>query len=164
VARYTAHCQIRWSDMDAFGHVNNARFLTLFEEARTELIARIAAQEGLSGLMSGVVIARHEIDYLRPIDYQPDPVRIDTWVVEVRNVSFTVGYEMFDHDGGEVVARAQTKMVPYDLSAGRPRRLNPVEKTFLEAWLLTAPDHAAQEYAARGYASKAARLRPLVDG
>jgi acyl-CoA thioester hydrolase len=147
VARYTAHCQVRWSDMDAFGHVNNARFLTLFEEARTELIARIATAEGLSGLMSGVVIARHEIDYLRPIDYQPDPVRIDTWVVEVRNVSFTVGYEMFTHDGGEIASRAQTLMVPYDLGAGRPRRLLPVEKQFLTAWLIDAPDEPAAAYA-----------------
>ena len=135
--RYTAHCQIRWSDMDAFGHVNNARYLTLFEEARTALIARAGQEEGLSGLMSGVVVVRHEIDYLRPIDYQPDPVRIDTWMVQVRNVSFRVGYEMFDHDGGDIVARAQTLLAPYDLAAGRPRRLTPVEKQFLESWLDT---------------------------
>jgi acyl-CoA thioester hydrolase len=134
MTRHTAHCQIRWSDMDAFGHVNNARYLTLFEEARTELIARTAAEEGLSGLMSGVVVARHEIDYLRPIDYQPDPVRIDTWVFQVRNASFRVAYEMFDHDGGEIVARARTLLVPYDLERSRPRRLTPVEKDFLKQW------------------------------
>jgi acyl-CoA thioester hydrolase len=121
--------------MDAFGHVNNARYLTLFEEARTELIARAATQEGLSGLMTGVVVVRHEIDYLRPIDYQPDPVRIDTWVDEVRNVSFRVGYEMFDHDGGEIVARAKTLLAPYDLDAARPRRLTNAEKEFLSSWL-----------------------------
>jgi acyl-CoA thioester hydrolase len=123
--------------MDAFGHVNNARYLTLFEEARTALIARAGQEQGLSGLMSGVVVVRHEIDYLRPIDYQPDPVRIDTWMVQVRNVSFRVGYEMFDHDGGEIVARAQTLLAPYDLALARPRRLTPVEKEFLESWLDT---------------------------
>jgi acyl-CoA thioester hydrolase len=121
--------------MDAFGHVNNARYLTLFEEARTELIAREAEAEGLSGLLTGVVVVRHEIDYLRPIDYQPDPVRIDTWLDEVRNVSFRVGYEMFDHDGGQVVARAKTLLAPYDLAAGRPRRLTGAEKAFLCGWL-----------------------------
>jgi acyl-CoA thioester hydrolase len=135
MARHTAHCQIRWSDMDAFGHVNNARYLTLFEEARTELIARTATEAGLSGLLGGVVVARHEIDYLQPIDYQPDPVRIDTWLVEVRNASFRVGYEMFDHDGGQIVARARTLMVPYDLTASRPRRLTAEEKAFLQKWL-----------------------------
>jgi acyl-CoA thioester hydrolase len=134
--RYTTHCQIRWSDMDAFGHVNNARYLTLFEQARTELVVREAARQGLTDLIGGVVVSRHEIDYLRPIDYQPDPVRIEVWIVEVRNASFTVAYELFDHDGGTVVARARTTMVPYDLVASRPRRLIPVEKKFLETWLV----------------------------
>jgi acyl-CoA thioester hydrolase len=122
--------------MDAYGHVNNARYLTLFEEARTELIARVARDRfGLKNLLTGIVVGRHEIDYLRPIDYQPDPVRIEVWMEEVRNASFTVGYELFDHDGGAVVARARTRMVPYDLSAGRPRRLAPEEKEFLTSWL-----------------------------
>jgi len=135
VPRYVTHCQIRWSDMDAFGHVNNARYLTLFEEARTDLVARVAGREGLTGLMTGVVVARHEIDYLRPIDYQPDPVRIDTWIVLVRNASFTVAYEMFDHDGGAVVARSRTLMVPFDLERQRPRRLAAEEKEWLRSWL-----------------------------
>jgi acyl-CoA thioester hydrolase len=122
--------------MDAYGHVNNARYLTLFEEARTELIARVARDRyGLKNLLTGIVVGRHEIDYLRPIDYQPDPVRIEVWMEEVKNASFTVGYELFDHDGGAVVARARTRMVPYDLAAGRPRRLAPEEKEFLSSWL-----------------------------
>ncbi|HEY0359621.1 MAG TPA: thioesterase family protein, partial [Mycobacteriales bacterium] len=117
-------------------HVNNARYLTLFEEARTELIARVARDRyGLKNLLTGIVVGRHEIDYLRPIDYQPDPVRIEVWMEEVKNASFTVGYELFDHDGGAVVARARTRMVPYDLAAGRLRRLAPEEKEFLSSWL-----------------------------
>jgi acyl-CoA thioester hydrolase len=116
--------------------VNNARYLTLFEEARTELIARVARdQYGLTNLLTGIVVGRHEIDYLRPIDYQPEPVRVEVWMVEVRNASFTVAYELFDHDGGAVVSRARTRMVPYDLAAQRPRRLAPEEKAFLESWL-----------------------------
>jgi acyl-CoA thioester hydrolase len=134
--RYTTHCQIRWSDMDAYGHVNNARYLTLFEEARTELIARVARDQfGLTNLLTGIVVGRHEIDYLRPIDYQPEPVRVEVWMEEVRNASFTVAYELFDHDGGAVVSRARTRMVPFDLAAQRPRRLAGEEKAFLESWL-----------------------------
>ncbi len=132
MARYTAHCQVRWSDMDAFGHVNNARFLTLFEEARTELIARIAAAEGLSGLMSGVVIARHEIDYLRPVDYG-DPVRIELWVSDLRAASFTVAYELFD--GDVLASRAKSVCVPYNLTEAFPRRLTEAERDFLKPYL-----------------------------
>jgi acyl-CoA thioester hydrolase len=130
--------------MDAYGHVNNARYLTLFEEARTELVARVARDQfGLTNLMTGIVVARHEIDYLRPIDYQPEPVRIEVWMVDVKNASFTVAYELFDHDGGAVVSRAHTRMVPYDLKAGRPRRLAPEEKEFLTSWLDPRDGHRA---------------------
>lgn len=124
--------------MDAFGHVNNARFVTLFEDARTELIARATDEAGLDGLMTGVVVARQEIDYLYPIRYQPEPVRIDTWMLEVRNASFKVGYEMFDPectDHERVVARANTVIVRYDLEAGRPRRLEEAERAYLQQWL-----------------------------
>lgn len=124
--------------MDAFGHVNNARFVTLFEDARTELIARATDEAGLGGLMTGVVVARQEIDYLYPIRYQPEPVRIDTWMLEVRNASFKVGYEMFDPectDHERVVARASTVIVRYDMAAGRPRRLEEAERAYLQQWL-----------------------------
>lgn len=122
--------------MDAYGHVNNARYLTLFEEARTELIARAPATDGLTGLMTGVLVARHEIDYLRQVDYATEPVRIDVWVEEVRNASFTVAYELYDRDKpGLVACRAKTLLVPYDLTAGRIRRLLPQEQAWLRGWL-----------------------------
>ncbi len=126
--------------MDAFGHVNNARYLTLFEEARTELIARAPAADGLGGLMSGVLVARHEIDYLRQIDYATEPVRIDVWVEQVRNASFTVAYELYDREAAAdgslpVACRARTLLVPYDLAATRIRRLVPREQEWLRGWL-----------------------------
>ena len=67
---------VRWSDMDAFGHVNNARFLTLYEEARCELFFGQAHKHGLDSFEAGTVVARHEIDYVRPVDYG-DPLRIE---------------------------------------------------------------------------------------
>jgi acyl-CoA thioester hydrolase len=131
VPRHTMRCQVRWSDMDAFGHVNNARFLTLFEEARTSLI--LDGGEVLSAMLDGCVVIRHEIDYLRPITYGRDPILIETWVTEVRHASYSVGYEMFDH-AGDPAARAVTKLAPISLPAGRPRRLTPEEREFLVAW------------------------------
>jgi acyl-CoA thioester hydrolase len=117
--------------MDAFGHVNNARFLTLFEEARTALI--LDGGEVLGAMLDGCVVIRHEIDYLRPVTYARDPIQIDTWVTEVRHASYSVGYEMFDHAGAPA-ARAVTKLAPISLPAGRPRRLTPEERGFLDSW------------------------------
>ena len=77
--RFIYDVAVRWSDMDAYGHVNNARFLTLYEEARVAMFFVGARAHGLGSFEEGIVIARHEIDYLRPVDYG-DPVRIEMWV------------------------------------------------------------------------------------
>lgn len=128
MARFTYHCALRWSDMDAYGHVNNARFLTLYEEARAALLF---GDTGSPSIERGVVVARHEIDYVRPIDYG-DPVKIELWVDEIRSSRFTVAYELYDD--GQLASRARTVLVPYDLRAGRPRRLRDPEREFLQQW------------------------------
>jgi acyl-CoA thioester hydrolase len=126
---------LRWSDLDAYGHVNNARFLTLYEEARVAMMFVGARAAGLTSFEDGVVVSPHEVDYLRPIDYG-DPVRIEMWIEELRASRFTVCYEMFD---GEVLAsRARSILVPFDLDNGRPRRLKPVETEFLQSWMTSS--------------------------
>ena len=132
MARFVVDCPVRWSDMDVYGHVNNARMLTLYEEARVALMFGTARESGITSFEAGIVIARHEIDYLRPVDYA-DPVRIELWVEELRPSRFTIGYELFDKD--EVASRARSVCVPFDLAAGRPRRLSDPEREFLTPWL-----------------------------
>jgi acyl-CoA thioester hydrolase len=135
--RYVYHCALRWSDLDAYGHVNNARFLTLYEEARVALMFVGGRAWGLSSFADGVVIARHEIDYLRPVDYalgrataeRAPSVRIELWVEEIRTSRFTIGYELFD--GDVLASRARSVLVPYDLERQRPRRLTEAERAFL---------------------------------
>jgi acyl-CoA thioester hydrolase len=127
--------------MDVYGHVNNAVFLTLYEEARVALMFGAAREYGVTSFEAGIVIARHEIDYLRPVDYaaaptgtaEPSQVRIELWVEELRSSRFTIGYELFDKD--EVASRARSVCVPFDLAAGRPRRLTEPEREFLTPWL-----------------------------
>lgn len=131
MARFRYDCAIRWSDMDLYGHVNNARFLTLYEEARAALMFRAARAEGITSLEAGTVIVHHEIDYLRPVDYG-EPVRIEMWMEQIRNASFRVGYELFDD--GALASRAASVLAPYELDAGRPRRLTDAERAFLSRW------------------------------
>jgi acyl-CoA thioester hydrolase len=129
--RYIYSCPVRWSDMDVFGHVNNARVLTLYEEARVSLMFTGAREHGLSSFENGVVIARHEVDYLRPVDYA-DPVRIELWVEEIRPSRFTIAYELFD--GEALASRARSVCVPFDMANQRPRRLSDAEHAFLAPW------------------------------
>jgi acyl-CoA thioester hydrolase len=132
MARFIFHCALRWSDLDAYGHVNNARVLTLYEEARVALMFTAAKAAGLQSFEDGIVISRHEIDYLRPVDYG-DPVRIELWLESIKASTLTVAYELFDSES--VASRARTVCVPFDLAAGRPRRVKDVEREFLSPWL-----------------------------
>ncbi|MBA3488754.1 MAG: acyl-CoA thioesterase [Longispora sp.] len=127
--RLTYVCPLRWSDVDSFGHVNNARFLTLFEEAR---VAMFFVDNPLPELQAGVVIARHEIDYLSPVGHERE-VLIETWVEEIRNSSFILGYELFAK--GKLASRARSVLVPFDVESQRPRRISDVEREYLSQWL-----------------------------
>jgi acyl-CoA thioester hydrolase len=129
--RYVYECPVRWSDLDAYGHVNNARFLTFFEEARVALMFVGAKAAGLTSFEEGIVIHRHEVDYLRPVDYGP-VVRIEMWISEMRASRFTVSYELFD--GDQLASRAASVCVPFDLATQRPRRLSDAERAFLTPW------------------------------
>lgn len=135
MARHRYLCPLRWSDMDAYGHVNNVVFLTYLEEARVDMLFVHAGSEAATEkLASGVVVARHEIDYKYPLVFRPDPVPIDLWVTELGTSSFTIGYEVKDDDG-PVYVSASTVMVPYDVQAGRPRRVSDAERDALSAFV-----------------------------
>ena len=123
---------VRWSDLDAFGHVNNARFLTLYEEARVAMFFVGARAQGLTSFEDGIVISRHEIDYLRPVDYG-EAVRIELWISELRAASFTVAYELYDD--GVLASRARSVCVPFNLAEQFPRRLSAAEQAFLKPYL-----------------------------
>ncbi len=130
--RFVYDVALRWSDMDAYGHVNNARFLTIYEEARVAMFFVGARSHGLGSFEEGIVIARHEIDYLRPVDYG-DPVRIEMWISQLRAAAFTVSYELFDND--MLASRARSVCVPYNLEEGYPRRLTDAERDFLKPYV-----------------------------
>ncbi|MEU0967600.1 thioesterase family protein [Streptomyces sp. NPDC005917] len=125
--RHIYRCALRWSDMDAYGHVNNAIFLRYLEEARIDFLSRRGKES-----KQGSVVARHEIDYKRQLVHRPDPVGIELWVTEIRAASFTVAYEVKDDD--LVYVRASTVVVPFDFDTGRPRRITAEERDFLEEY------------------------------
>ena len=72
----------------------------------------------------GAVVARHEIDYLRPLLFRPDPVVVDTWVTRIGRTSYTVSYDIREGDSDVVYARASTVVVLVDLASGKARELD----------------------------------------
>ncbi|MEU1013362.1 acyl-CoA thioesterase [Streptomyces sp. NPDC088810] len=125
--RHLYRCPLRWSDMDAYGHVNNAVFVRYLEEARIDFLFRPEKD-----FKQGSVVARHEIDYKRQLVHRHHPVDIELWVTEIRAASFTIAYEVKDED--LVYVRASTVIVPFDFEAQRPRRITAEERAFLEEY------------------------------
>ena len=64
---YTNQQFVRWDDIDAFGHVNNAKYLTYIQEARFQWSFYEVKAEGEKPTLLEMVVARNEIDYLVPI-------------------------------------------------------------------------------------------------
>ncbi len=98
MSRFVHEVHMRWSDMDAYRHINNSAYLAYLEQARVAMFF-----ERHTSFSSGTVIARHEIDYLGPVVYHPEPLRLELWVDTVRGAAFTVHYEVFDAE--RLVAR-----------------------------------------------------------
>ncbi|MET7618171.1 thioesterase family protein [Streptomyces sp. NPDC005408] len=144
MARYIYRCPLRWSDMDAFGHVNNAVFLRYLEEARIDFMFRLAPGDGSPSFSGGSVVARHEIDYKRPLVHRHEPVVIELWVTKIGAASLTIAYEVKDAEGpsSQVYVRASTIVVPYEFAAERPRRISAEEKSFLQQYLDDAGEGA----------------------
>ncbi|MEU6676090.1 thioesterase family protein [Streptomyces sp. NPDC046853] len=144
MSRHIYSCPLRWSDMDAFGHVNNAVFLRYLEEARIDFMFRLAPGDGSPSFSGGSVVARHEIDYVRPLVHRHSPVTIESWVTKIGAASLTISYEVKDPE--QVYVRASTIVVPFNLEAQRPRRITAEEK----AVLLTFMDDDGDEGKAAG--------------
>jgi acyl-CoA thioester hydrolase len=136
VSRFHVEIPLRWADLDVYRHVNHARTVTLLEEARVELVFHRAAEDGADGWSHGLLVASLQVDYKQQIPYRGQSVRVSMWTHQVRAASFLIDYEMRIGPGeyDPVAVTASTKMVPYDLSAERPRRLTEAERAFLARW------------------------------
>ncbi|ACU35087.1 acyl-CoA thioesterase [Actinosynnema pretiosum subsp. pretiosum] len=134
----------RWSDMDAYGHVNHANTVTLLEEARVDLLFTEAVRLGVPDLREGVVVAKLVVEYLQPLLFSGGEVVVEMSVRELKSASFTLDYAVRGsrRPDSPVVARAETLMVPYNVAAGRPRRLSEAERDFLAGWRAGTPGGA----------------------
>lgn len=129
--RHVHEFHVRFGDIDVLGHVNNCRYLTYLEDARVAMFRMDPMREGREPL-KGLVVARHEIDYNRPLLFRPEPVRVETWVTEMRAASFALAYEIRDDE--HLYVKAKSIIVAYDLESTRARRFTDKELAFLQAY------------------------------
>ena len=119
--------EIRWRDIDNFGHVNNAVYLTYLEEARDEWVDNAVGNGGWD-----FVLARVAIDYRRELT-QADDVVVARCALEGLGRSSVRTREELVTESGELSAEAQAVLVARDRETGRSRPLTTEERTAFEA-------------------------------
>ena len=141
---------LRWSDIDAYAHVNNAAMLRLLEEVRIEAFwvtgESIDSTDGVGprvldgspGADTLSLIARQEIEYLKPIPYQRTPLDAEVWIGRMGGASLELGYEIYSTPGAEprvLFTKAATTLVLANAADSRPRRMTEQERAALAPYV-----------------------------
>ena len=132
---FVAEVGVRWSDMDAFGHINHARMVTLMEEARIAWL--LSAGEDYAPLITSAMIVHVDIRYQAQLRHDDSPLRIGMWIKGFRSVDFTIGYEIRSttaEPASRPACLASTQMAVVDVEKHTLRRLSPTEKEHLSTW------------------------------
>lgn len=139
---------LRWGDLDAFNHVNNAAMLKLLEEARVRVfwIPTIESEDVPSTAVIDAsleadtltLVAHQEIEYLAPIPYQREPLDVQLWMGKIGGASLQVAYEVYSpaSDSRQTLyARASTTVVMVDSKTLKPRRISDTERAAWEPYV-----------------------------
>lgn len=147
---FVARVQLRWTDLDAQGHVNNVVVADYLQQARAEFLLSGAAGPLLD---SGLVVVGHQIAYRHPISYAAEPLLVELWVAELGAARIVLAYRLIQD--GQVCVEARTVLCPFDFGSQLPRRLAEIERDFFASWLVAETEPLRElrspELAGRGH-------------
>ncbi|MGZ3811582.1 MAG: acyl-CoA thioesterase [Mucilaginibacter sp.] len=123
---------IRFSDIDAYGHANNAVYLTYFEAARSNYWREIAQWDWNE---CGIILGRSEVNYLKPIT-RNDQIACYVRTTRIGNSSFDVMHVLvkLTENGEEICTTGKTVCISYDYSANKSVRIPAKERARMIAY------------------------------
>ncbi len=129
--RFHYPAAVRFSDVDAYRHVNNVKFVEFYQEARVQLVfglARSVAEQATEEPFA-VVVGAVDVDYRAPMFLREEPYDVQVWVGSTGRTSFVVEGET--RDGDRVLSCCRAVMVRVDPATQRPQALSEREKELL---------------------------------
>jgi acyl-CoA thioester hydrolase len=114
--RFSFPIEVRFRDLDALGHVNNAVYLTYLESARIAWWLHVTGRQDLAGM--DMILARVELDYRSPAAYR-ELLDVGVGCTSIGRSSFVVAMAIHERQSRRLVAEARNVLVYYDYAAGR---------------------------------------------
>jgi acyl-CoA thioester hydrolase len=110
---------LRWGDLDAQGHVNNARYIDYLQDARADFLYEL----GIDHLLrEGFTVVSNQIEYREPVFFSLRPMLVDITVAEVDTDAVCLAYQLYQD--ANLVAQARTTLSAYDLATRQRRPLS----------------------------------------
>ena len=120
---WSTYVTVAWGDMDAFGHVNNARYFTYFENARIAWFeARGVMADGLVVGDVGPILGATSCRFKAPVAF-PDTLEVQVAVTDIDEDRFRHEYTIVSEALGRVVATGEALIVSYDYAKKRKAAL-----------------------------------------
>lgn len=110
--------EVRYGDLDPQGHLNNAKYLTYFEQARISYIAHLGLWTSGSFNDIGIILADAHVTFRSAVQFG-QRVRVGVRVSRLGNKSLNMEYRLEDQDTGAELASGSTVLVAYDYRTGR---------------------------------------------
>jgi acyl-CoA thioester hydrolase len=124
---------VRLDDIDLFGHVNNAKYLVFTQEARFHWAYVQFEERQEKPAIVEMVVARAEIDFIKPIYEGGKFVDVHLWVEKIGTSSFAMVFEISDN--GVLFARVKSVQVAVSIETRKSRPLTDTEREFLNQYL-----------------------------
>ncbi|MBI2568350.1 MAG: acyl-CoA thioesterase [Candidatus Schekmanbacteria bacterium] len=136
--RHWQRQSVRWGDMDALGHVNNAAFFTYCESARITFFQRTAVGEVGPDSAQGPVLASAQLDFKRQVRF-PTELDVGVYVSRIGTKSYVLGYLVLDAQSGAEVASGSSAVVWFSYRDGKTLPLSPEHREALLEHLVERP-------------------------
>ena len=118
VFKHVIPAQIRFSDVDQFGHMNNSVYFSLYDLAKTTYFKDVFGDLH-DWKKFGVVVANINADFIAPVFFS-DEIVIETTVVHLENKSLTLLQRAINKSSGVVKCQCRTVLVGYDVATKEP--------------------------------------------
>jgi acyl-CoA thioester hydrolase len=118
--RHALPVQIRFNDVDQYGHMNNSSYFSLYDLAKTSYLRDVFGNKDWHHI--GIVVANINADFLAPVFFSDDLI-IETTVIHLGHKSFTLLQRAVNKASGVLKCQCRTVMVGYDVATKEPVEL-----------------------------------------